>query len=92
MSDEYTKRVMDQFEQDVIWLQEHLPPDDVYQFCQQCLIGAAFLVDKWKQGADFEELANKDPLTRVWLQNIYGILGLQRTDIKGIINTDMETW
>lgn len=92
MTDEYNKRVMAQFEKDVIWLQQHLPPDDVYQFCQQALIGAAFLVEKWKNGENFSELAQNDPLTRVWLQNIFGILGLQRTNVKGLINTDFDTW
>lgn len=92
MSDDYLDEVMSRFEKDVIWLRNHLPPDDVYQFCQQCLLGAVFLVDKWKSGKDFQELANKDPLTRVWLQNIYGILALQNTDIDGIVNVDMKTW
>jgi hypothetical protein len=92
MMDDYNKRVMAQFDQDVIWLQQHLPPDDVYQFCQQALIGAAFLIDKWKAGEDYSQLAKSDPLTRVWLDNIYGILGLQRTIVDGLINTDMEDW
>lgn len=85
----YKKRMFDTFYNDVEWLQKHLPPDDVYRFSQQCLVGAVYLISRWKEGFDFDEL-DDDPISRSWVRNFQNVLYLEGTEWDGIINTDIN--
>ncbi len=58
------------FEKNVTYMQQTIPPDDIYIFAEQTLMAALYFVRKLSEYTDLTELVDSDPVFKKWAINI----------------------
>jgi hypothetical protein len=64
------EEIIKAYEEDITYLQRNIPPDDIYQFAQQLLVGSLFFLEKWSDWVTIDEEMEKCPETDKWVRNI----------------------
>ncbi len=79
------EKYLQKFREDVEWLKENIPEEDIYEFAEQALCAADFFIMKWREWVDIEEEAEKDKVIGKWLQNVVGLRILKDLNINGAL-------
>lgn len=72
------------FEQNVLYLQKTIPPDDIYVFAEQTLMAALFFLNKLRSQVDILAEMEKDKAMKIYTNNIMGLIYCrdEKKDIK----------
>lgn len=81
------EKFLKEFEKDVKWLRNNIPPDDIYDFCQEALMAANFFLSKLMQLNDLEEELENDKVLSIYYKNIVAIKIGQKLGLTTIVNT-----
>lgn len=73
--------LMEKFEEDIVYLQETIPPDDIYIFAQHALLGSLHFIEILKKQNDLQHLAENDEETNMHLTNVLQFLACQNERI-----------
>ena len=81
---------IEEFNKNVIWLRNNVPPDDIYLFAEQALLSAEYFIMKWGEHVDLQKEAESNKSTDLWLKNVLGIRALRKLEAKGMLDFDMK--
>ena len=90
MNEEQRKRAEENYRKSVRWLRRSIPPDDIYDFTEQCLASCEYLIKKICDLSDITEEVKKDKILAKWIQNVINIRKLQDNGAKGIIDVSIR--
>lgn len=65
------------FEEDVLFLQKNIPPDDIYTFSQQTLNSCMHFIEVLTDFANLDDLAEENEETHMHLSNILALVSHQ---------------
>ena len=91
LSEEDRERYQAKFDNDVQWLRNNIPPDDIYDFAEQALMAADFFINELSLYVDLNEEAQINKLFGVWLKNIVGLRILKNSNMNGRIEMNLKT-
>lgn len=76
------------FEENVLYLEHNIPPDDIYAFAEQTYMAALYFLHVISHNIDIEALMKNDPIARKWISNV--MLLLNARDLKEPISLDLK--
>ncbi len=79
------------FYENVAYLEQTIPPDDIYLFTEQTFMAALFFLKKWSECADLNEVCKHDEVAKKWITNIIGFQRLKDAKMEANINLDLES-
>jgi hypothetical protein len=88
MDDEYINKMLAEYANQVKWLRERVPPDDIYDFAQQLLVAAEYFISVMDEEMELEEAILRDPALDHWIANVLSVEMMKREGFKATINTD----
>lgn len=88
--DEADKHLLQEYRKSVEWLIARVPRDDIYDFAQQMIMSAEYILAALGEHADVQKLMDKDPVLRQWIDNVMSIHFMKRDGFNGIINTSIS--
>ena len=90
MTDQEKKKLLDDYFNDVVWLRNHVPRDDIYEFAQQLLMSSEFLLAYLMKKVDLVAEASNDKMLASYVRNLVAIRAMKSTDFDGTINTEVN--
>jgi hypothetical protein len=90
MNEKEKKQHIDKFNKDVAWLKANVPRDDIYEFAEQALMAADFLIGRLNEWVDVVEECEDDKILEAWVKNIMGIRILRERERYGFIDTELK--
>lgn len=64
------KEIIEEFERNVVFLRQIIPPDDIYVFTEHTIIAALYFLNKWHEWEDLNDVMEKEMVSRYHIQNI----------------------
>ena len=77
------------YEENVIWLRNNVPPDDIYEFAEQALMAAEVMIDKIDEVDDIEKACKEDEHLKGWVENVVGLRILKQQNYMGGLNVSI---
>lgn len=90
MNDQEKEKHLEKFRQNVQWLREQIPPDDIYEFAEQALMAADFFISELSSWVDLSMESEQDKVLALWLKNVVGMRVLRDQGYKGRIDMTMK--
>lgn len=88
--DEADKLMLLQYRKQVEWLMERVPRDDIYDFAQQMIISAEYILACLGEHANVQKIMDTDPIMKQWIDNVMSIHFMKESGYTGIINTSIS--
>lgn len=88
--EEDEKKLIEEYRRHVDWLRQRVPRDDVYDFAQQMILSAEYILAELGKHADIQKIMHKDPVMRQWIENVMSIHFMKESGYQGIINTSIS--
>lgn len=85
--DEADKILLQNYRKQVEWLMQRVPRDDIYDFAQQMIISAEYILAALGEHADVQKIMDNDPVMKQWIDNVMSIHFMKEKGFTGIINT-----
>lgn len=79
------------FEENVLFLESNVPPDDIYCFAEQTFMACLYFLKKWSDLVDMNEELENDPIAKKWAVNILSLLHLRDLGEKVNIDLNLES-
>lgn len=90
MTDEEKKKLLDDYHSEVMWLRDHVPLDDIYEFSQQLRMNAEFFLGRLMLKTDVMQDLKTDKMLANYVRNLVALEAMRVNDYQGTINTDIE--
>jgi len=91
MEDNYKTQALQKYNDNVVWLRQNVPMDDVYEFTEQVLMCAESFLNKLNEKTDLYQEMEDDYAFSTWVNNIAQIRHYCRTREPGqIIVSDIQ--
>jgi hypothetical protein len=74
------------FNEEVEWLKQVVPPEDIYMFANQALVSARFFLNRWSDWVDIYKECEEDDTVNGWVMNLCGINHLRSIGSKERLN------
>ena len=81
------EELFEKFEKNVKYLQENIPPDDIYPFAEQTFMACMYFLKRWSDFHDLHKEIDENPISAKWIRNILSLQHCREEDIK--INLDL---
>ncbi len=85
--DEEEREIIQHYQEQVNWLRDRVPYDDIYDFAHQLLMAAEGILAEFGEHADVQKLMNEDALLNNHISNVMSIHFMKIAGFKGIIDT-----
>lgn len=84
------EELLKSYREDVQWLRDNIPPDDIYEFAEQALLSAEFFISCWNEWVDVFEECEKHPATKTWFTNVMGLRALRNESKKSKVDIKLR--
>jgi len=81
------EEALKRFNDDVEWLKTVVPPEEIYIFANQVLLGAQYFMSRWSDWVDIDKECKLDRETKAWVMNLAGVYKLRALGITEKLNT-----
>lgn len=85
------EELLHQFNKNVEWLRNNVPPDDIYLFTEQTFMASLFFLHKWSEHEDLNIACEEDPIARKWIRNIMGLVRCRDLGLNIQLDLNMES-
>lgn len=85
--DEEEEEIIQDYQQQVNWLRDRVPYDDIYDFAHQMIMSAEIVLAELAAHADVPKLMQENSLFNQRASNIMSIYFMKKDGFNGIIDT-----
>lgn len=75
------EQFLKKFNNNVEYLRRNIPPDDIYEFCEQTAMAAVYFLRKWDEWIDMQDEMDSNPTSKKWIMNIGSLRIAQEENI-----------
>jgi len=81
----------EKFYSNIEYLQQNIPPDDIYLFTEQTFMACLYFLKRWSDCEDLDEVCKNDPIAEKWIVNVVGFQRLKEDKIPVQLDLDLKS-
>ena len=86
----HKEELREKFYSNVEYLQQNIPPDDIYLFSEQTFMACLYFLKRWSDCEDLDEVCKNDPSAEKWIVNVVGFQRLKEDKIPVQLDLDLK--